>query len=123
MRSVVYRRVSDLTQVEGHSLDAQERVYNEYSAKRDWTPVADYCEAGRSAHVDTIEGRPAGWSLCQTTRRGNRLKSRQPLHLVGKALTGICVCGGDGGGSISLNSKRLLLSSPIVYPAPGLLTQ
>ena len=31
--------------------------------------------------------------------------------------------GGDGGGSISLNSKRLLLSSPIVYPAPGLLTQ
>ena len=27
------------------------------------------------------------------------------------------------GGSISLNSKRLLLSSPIVYPAPGLLTQ
>ena len=33
------------------------------------------------------------------------------------------VSGGDGGGSISLNSKRLLLSSPIVYPAPGLLTQ
>ena len=30
---------------------------------------------------------------------------------------------GDRGGSISLNSKRLLLSSPIVYPAPGLLTQ
>ena len=33
------------------------------------------------------------------------------------------VRGGDRVGSISLNSKRLLLSSPIVYPAPGLLTQ
>jgi hypothetical protein len=35
MKAVDYTRVSDTTQIEGHSLDAQERLYYEYCKTRD----------------------------------------------------------------------------------------
>ena len=70
MRAAPYRRVSDPSQVEGHSLDAQERAANEYCEKRGWTSVADYCEAGKSAHVDTIEGRPVFRQLLDDASKG-----------------------------------------------------
>ncbi len=58
MKAVAYIRVSDKDQVEGFSLDAQERHFNDYCKSRGWDPIGIYREEGRSAHVDTIEGRP-----------------------------------------------------------------
>ena len=36
MRAVAYIRVSDISKVEGHSLDAQERLFREFCKSRDW---------------------------------------------------------------------------------------
>jgi site-specific DNA recombinase len=58
MRAVSYLRVSDASQVEGHSLDAQERLFYEICKNRGWEPVRIYREEGRSAHVETIGRRP-----------------------------------------------------------------
>ena len=58
MRAVAYVRVSDVSQVEGHSLDAQERLFRELCKNRGWQPVRVYREEGRSAHVDAIARRP-----------------------------------------------------------------
>lgn len=58
MRAVSYIRVSDSSQVDGHSLDAQERLFREYCKSRGWEPVGVYREEGRSAHVDSIAKRP-----------------------------------------------------------------
>ena len=70
MRAAAYIRVSDLSQVEGYSLEAQDRASKEYCQKREWTPVDVYREEGRSAHVDTIEGRPVFRQLLGDTSRG-----------------------------------------------------
>jgi site-specific DNA recombinase len=58
MRSVAYLRVSDPSQVEGHSLDAQERLFYELCKNRGWEPVKVYREEGRSAFVEAIARRP-----------------------------------------------------------------
>jgi site-specific DNA recombinase len=58
LRAVAYIRVSDISQVEGHSLDAQERLFKELCKNRGWEPVKVYREEGRSAHVDAIARRP-----------------------------------------------------------------
>ena len=70
MRAAAYIRVSDLSQVEGYSLDAQERAFREHCEKRDWTRVDIYREEGRSAHVDTIEGRPVFCRLLEDASNG-----------------------------------------------------
>ncbi len=70
MRAVAYIRVSDLSQVEGYSLEAQERAFQEHCQKREWSPVDVYREEGRSAHVDTIEGRPVFCRLLEDAGRG-----------------------------------------------------
>ena len=58
MRAVAYIRVSSVDQVDGHSLDAQERLFEELCRSRDWEPVRVYREEGKSAHVDSISKRP-----------------------------------------------------------------
>jgi len=58
MRAVGYVRVSDVSQIEGHSLDAQERLFKELCKNRGWEPVRIYREEGKSAHVDSIARRP-----------------------------------------------------------------
>ncbi len=58
MRAVAYIRVSSLSQVEGHSLDAQERLFQNLCKNRDWEPIGVYREEGRSAHVEAISRRP-----------------------------------------------------------------
>src|SRR5271157_5762474 len=58
MKAVAYVRVSDASQIEGHSLDAQERLFKELCKNRGWEPVRIYREEGRSAHVDAIARRP-----------------------------------------------------------------
>ncbi len=59
MRAVAYIRVSDASQVEGHSLEAQERAFREHCRLKGWEPVRVYREEGKSAHVDAIRKRPA----------------------------------------------------------------
>jgi len=58
MRAVAYLRVSSLSQVDGHSLDAQERLFKELCDKKGWDPVRIYREEGKSAHVESISKRP-----------------------------------------------------------------
>ncbi len=58
MRAVAYIRVSSLSQVDGHSLDAQERLFYELCKNRGWEAVKVYREEGRSAHVEAITRRP-----------------------------------------------------------------
>src|SRR5271157_4418023 len=58
MKAVAYVRVSDASQIEGHSLDAQERLFRELCKNRGWEPVKIYREEGKSAHVDAINRRP-----------------------------------------------------------------
>ncbi len=58
MRAVAYLRVSSLSQVEGHSLDAQESLFYEPCKNRGWEPVQIYREEGKSAHVEAIAHRP-----------------------------------------------------------------
>ena len=57
-RAVAYLRVSSLSQVDGHSLDAQERLFYELCKTRGWTPVWVYREEGASAHSESIKKRP-----------------------------------------------------------------
>ena len=70
MRAVAYIRVSDLSQVEGHSLDAQERLFNELCRNRGWDPVGVYREEGKSAHVDSIKRRPVFRQLLDDSGKG-----------------------------------------------------
>ncbi len=58
MRAVAYIRVSDISQVEGHSLDAQERLFQELCQKRGWEAGRIYREEGKSAHSDSISKQP-----------------------------------------------------------------
>ena len=57
MRVAAYIRVSDASQVEGHSLDAQERLIRELCDQRGWDLVRVYREEGKSAHTDRIAKR------------------------------------------------------------------
>ena len=70
MRAVAYIRVSDLSQVEGHSLDAQERLFRELCRNREWEPVGIYREEGKSAHTDSIRKRPAFRQLLDDAGKG-----------------------------------------------------
>ena len=58
MKAVAYIRVSSQDQVDGHSLDAQERLFRELCQNRGWEPLRVYREEGKSAHVDSINKRP-----------------------------------------------------------------
>jgi len=68
-RAVAYIRVSDPSQVDGHSLDAQERLFHELCKSRGWEPVKVYREEGRSAHSDAIVRRPAFRQLLEDAPR------------------------------------------------------
>ena len=58
MRVRIYIRVSDQSQVDGYSLDAQERQCIEYCRSRGWIVVRVYREEGRSARYEAIRKRP-----------------------------------------------------------------
>ena len=44
MKAVAYVRVSSMAQVEGYSLDAQERMFNELCVAKGWEDSAIYQE-------------------------------------------------------------------------------
>ncbi len=58
MLAVDYSRVSDPSQVEGHSLDAQERRFHELCDSRGLVAGKIYREEGRSARHESIKKRP-----------------------------------------------------------------
>ena len=70
MKAVAYIRVSSQEQVDGHSLDAQERLFRELCQNRDWEPVSIYREEGKSAHVDSINKRPVFRQLLEDAATG-----------------------------------------------------
>ena len=70
IRAVGYPRVSDISQIEGHSLDAQERLFFELCKSRGWEPVGVYREEGRSAHAEAIAKRPAFKQLLEDSSKG-----------------------------------------------------
>ena len=65
MRAVAYIRVSSHEQVEGHSLGAQERLFNELCKSRSWELAGVYREEGKSAHMDSIGKRPVFQQLLE----------------------------------------------------------
>ena len=70
VRAAGYIRVSDLSQVEGHSLDAQERHIMDHCKTRGWVPVRIYREEGRSARHEAISKRPLFKELLEDVARG-----------------------------------------------------
>ena len=71
MRAACYIRVSDASQVDGYSLDAQERHVLELCRKRGWIPVFVYREEGRSARFESIRKRPAFRQLLKDAESRN----------------------------------------------------
>jgi DNA invertase Pin-like site-specific DNA recombinase len=70
MSAVAYIRVSDASQIDGHSLNAQERLFQELCSKRGWTAGKIYREEGRSAHSDSISKRPVFRQLLEDAASG-----------------------------------------------------
>jgi site-specific DNA recombinase len=58
-RAVGYVRVSDESQVDGHSLDAQRNEIARWCERHGYELVGFYCDEGRTAYTDRIERRPA----------------------------------------------------------------
>lgn len=70
---VTYIRVSDSHQVEGYSLDAQNRYYVDYCRKMDWVPTLNYREEGVSARYEAIRKRPVFQQLLQDAAEGSSM--------------------------------------------------
>ena len=70
MRAVAYIRVSTSDQVDGHSLDAQERFFGDLCRGRAWESLGVYREEGKSAHVDSIAKRPVFRRLLEDSGKG-----------------------------------------------------
>ncbi|MFC2002163.1 recombinase family protein [Chloroflexota bacterium] len=58
MKAALYARVSSEEQVEGYSIDAQKRAFRTLCQNKNWVPIKEYIELGRSAHTDDIRKRP-----------------------------------------------------------------
>src|SRR5215204_929944 len=59
IRAALYERVSSEEQVEGYSLDAQDRAGRLYCEAQGWEIVQVYRDEGRSARTDDLSKRPA----------------------------------------------------------------
>src|SRR5215208_2686925 len=59
IRAALYERVSSEEQVEGYSLDAQDRAGRHYCDAHAWEIVQVYRDEGRSARTDDLAKRPA----------------------------------------------------------------
>ena len=71
MRAVAYLRVSSASQVDGYSLDAQERVFLESCRSHGWQSGRVYREEVRSAHSDSENKRPEMRQLLRDAARGD----------------------------------------------------
>lgn len=69
-RAAGYIRVSDESQVDGFSLDAQRREIERYCGQRGYELVAFYADEGVSAHTDHIARRPQMTAVLSDARDG-----------------------------------------------------
>lgn len=69
-RTAAIIRVSDESQVEGHSLDAQRLGIERWCQQRGYVLLKEYREAGVSAHTDEIQKRPELLRLLADAERG-----------------------------------------------------
>ena len=69
-RAVGYIRVSDESQVDGHSLEAQRREIKRYCDAQGYELVEIYADEGVSAYTDQIESRPQFAQLLTDTSNG-----------------------------------------------------
>ncbi len=69
-RTATIIRVSDESQVEGHSLEAQRLGIEHWCQQRGYVLFKEYTEAGVSAHTDEIEKRPELLRLLQDAEQG-----------------------------------------------------
>ena len=70
LRVAGYIRVSDESQIEGHSLDAQRTEIRRWCEQRGYDLVRIYIELGKSAHTDRIERRPQLVALLRDAEAG-----------------------------------------------------
>ena len=70
MKAAAYIRVSSIGQLDGHSLDAHERLFYELCKNRGWEPAGVYREEGKSAHNEAIGRRPVFKHLLDEAGRG-----------------------------------------------------
>ncbi len=57
LRAAIYVRVSDPSQIEGHSLDAQARLCREYAGSKGFDVAHEYRDEGKSAASDSLKRR------------------------------------------------------------------
>ena len=69
-RAVAYLRVSNLSQVDGHSLDAQDRLFHQLCDNRGWGAIRVYREEGASAHSESVKKRPVFRQLMEDAKKG-----------------------------------------------------
>src|SRR5215212_7660762 len=70
VRAALYERVSSEEQVEGYSLDAQNRAGRLYCEAHGWEVVHVYRDEGRSARTDDLAKRPAFQQLLADAEAG-----------------------------------------------------
>ncbi len=69
-KAVAFLRVSSLSQVDGHSLDAQDRLFRQLCDGRGWEAVRVYREEGTSAHSESVKQRPVFRQLMEDAKKG-----------------------------------------------------
>lgn len=70
LRPAIYARVSSKEQLEGYSLDAQERALRAYAVAQGWAEPLLYVEPGRSAHAEKAAKRPVFLQLLADVEGG-----------------------------------------------------
>ena len=70
MRAAAYFRVSDEDQVDGFSLDAQRRAFQDFCRQRGWDVEVTYDDEGRSAWGESISKRPGYRRMLEDARAG-----------------------------------------------------
>src|SRR5262245_48150886 len=70
IRAALYERVSSEEQVEGYSLDAQDRTGRLYCQTHGWEVVEVYRDEGRSARTDDLAMRPAFQQMLADAQAG-----------------------------------------------------
>ena len=67
-RAAAYIRVSDESQLEGHSLDAQRAEIERWCERRGYQLVKVYVEEGKTAHTDQMDRRPQLLALLENAK-------------------------------------------------------
>jgi DNA invertase Pin-like site-specific DNA recombinase len=70
LRAALYERVSSEEQVEGYSLDAQDRAGRLYCEAQGWEVIDVYRDEGKSARTDDLSKRPAFQQLLADAEAG-----------------------------------------------------